>query len=369
MIPFVDFKRKYKAYQKDIMRVIARVFQRGWFILGPELEKFEKDFSEYIGISHAVGVNSGTDAIFLALKALGIGAGDEVITVANTAVPTISAIRMTGAIPVFIDIDEKTLTIDVKKIEPSITKKTKAIVPVHLYGFAADMSAVMRIAKKHKLKVVEDACQAHGALYKGKKVGVWGDAGCFSFYPTKNLGAFGDAGAVTTNNKSVANAVRSLRNYGEISKFNNEIEGVNSRLDEMQAAVLQWELTKLDSWNTQREKLAQLYCKYLKDVPVSLPAQSNFACERVWHLFVVQTSRRDELKAFLKEHGIETAIHYPKPIFEQTAYAFLKYTEKDLPHTKKATETILSLPLYPEMTKQEVKKVCDAIRSFYERSK
>lgn len=367
MIRFVDFKRKYKAHHKEIMRIIARVFQRGWFILGPELEKFEKDFSRYVGTEHAIGVNSGTDAIFLALKALGVGTGDEVITVANTAVPTVSAIRMTGATPVFVDVNAETLTIDPKAIMRSINGKTKAIVPVHLYGFPADMHAIMRIAKKYKLKVVEDACQAHGALWEGKMVGTWGDAGCFSFYPTKNLGAFGDAGAVITNNKKIAGAVRSLRNYGEISKFNNAIEGVNSRLDEVQAALLQWELKRLDKWNARRKRLAQLYCVYLKNMPLILPAQTDKLRERVWHLFVVRTDQRDALKDFLKKKGVEAAIHYPKPIFEQAAYAFLKYDARDLSETKKATETILSLPLYPEMTELEVKKVCIAIKAFYER--
>ena len=367
MIPFIDFKRKYKFYKKEINQTIGRVFERGWFILKSEVKKFEKNFAKYLRIKYLVGVNSGTDAIFLALKSLGIGQGDEVITVANTATPTISAIRMAGAMPVFIDINEKTFNIDVSQIEKKINKKTKAILPVHLYGYPADMGAILRIAKKYKLKVVEDACQAHGAEYKNKKLGAIGDIGCFSFYPTKNLGAFGDTGAVATNNKKIADTVRALRNYGEISKFNSGIEGVNSRLDEIQAGVLNWGLKKLDFWNRKRESLVKTYLNNLESLPVDLPKTSDKIFKRVWHLFVIKAKERDELRKFLAKKGVQTMIHYPHPIFEQPAYKFLDYKIKNLPITKKVSKEILSLPLYPELKREEILKICDLIKSFYAR--
>lgn len=365
MILFIDFKRKYKLYKKEINQTIGRVFERGWFILKLEVEKFEKNFAKYLRIKYVVSVNSGTDAIFLALKSLGIGQGDEVITVANTATPTISAIRMAGAMPVFIDIDKRTLNIDVSRIEKKINKKTKAILPVHLHGYPADMGAILRIAKKYKLKVVEDACQAHGAGYKNKRLGAIGDIGCFSFYPTKNLGAFGDAGAVATNNKKVADTIRALRNYGEISKFNSGVEGVNSRLDEIQAGVLNWGLKKLDFWNKKREALAKTYLNNLESLPIDLPKTSDKIFKRVWHLFVIKAKERDELRKFLAKKGVQTMVHYPHPIFEQPAYKLLSYKIKNLPITKKASKEILSLPLYPELKREEILKICDLIKSFY----
>ena len=365
MVQFLSFKKKYLLYQREINKTVEQVLKSGWFILGKELDKFEDNFAKFLGVKYVIGVNSGTDAIFLALKALGIGYGDEIITVANTATPTVSAIRMTNATSVFTDVVEDSFNINPDLIERKITPKTKAILPVHLYGYPADMGKVLRIAKKYKLKIVEDAAQAHGATYKNKMVGTIGDIGCFSFYPTKNLGAFGDAGAAVTNNKKLAEAIRRLRNYGEISKYNNICEGVNSRLDEIQAAVLNWSLKKLKSWNKKREILANIYKNGLKDLPVVLPPTSNKEHVGVWHLFVIRCNERDELKTYLEKRGIETAIHYPKPIFEQIAYKFLGYSSKDLPVTKKIMSQILSLPLYPELSKQEVNDVCKAIKLFY----
>lgn len=365
MIRFLNLKERYFVNKKEIDYVISHVLKSGWFILGKELDRFEDNFAKYLDIKYVIGVNSGTDAIFLALKALGIGLGDEIITIANTATPTISAIRMAGAIPVFVDIDESNFNINPDLIEKKITSKTKAILPVHLYGYPADMQKIIKIARNNRLKVVEDAAQAQGATYKNKLVGTIGDIGCFSFYPTKNLGAFGDAGALVTKNKKLAEAIRQLRNYGEVSKYNNIREGVNSRLDEMQAAILNWGLKKLRLWNKKREILAKFYLNELRDLPIVLPPDSYKGNGSVWHLFVIRCKERDKLKNYLKNSGIETALHYPKPIFEQTAYRFLGYCGKDLPVTKKVMSEILSLPLYPELSKNEVMQVCRAIKLFY----
>ena len=369
LIRFLDLRKRYFLCKEKIDKAIEDILKSGWFILGRELERFEKNFAEYLKAKYVVGLNSGTDAIFIALKALGIGQGDEIITVANTATPTVRAIRMTGAIPVFVDINEKTFNINPDLIEEKITIKTRAILPVHLYGYPAEMDKILRIAKKHKLWVVEDVAQAQGARYGGKYAGTIGDIGCFSFYPTKNLGAFGDAGAVVTDSKNIAEIVKQLRNYGEISKYNNRREGVNSRLDEIQAAILNFGLEKLEAWNKKRGVLAKIYLSELKDLPIVLPPDSDKDCFSVWHLFVIRCKERDELRQYLKDRGIETAIHYPKPIFEQTAYRFLGYKGKHLPITKKVMSKILSLPLYPELEKKEVKEVCKSIKLFYESKK
>jgi len=365
MIPFIDLKRKYKFHKNEINHAINSVLTRGWFILGPEVQKFEKNFAKYLGVKYVVGVNSGTDAIFLALKALGIGAGHEVITTSHTAVPTISAIRMTGAMPVFIDINEKTFNMDSRLIEKAITRKTKAILPVHLYGYPTEMNKIKGLARRHGIKIVEDVAQAVGASYYGKKLGTIGHAGCFSFYPTKNLGAFGDAGAIVTNDKRMAETLMALRNYGEISKFNNRTEGVNSRLDEIQAAILNWGIPKLNTWNKKRSELAKVYFRELRNLPLSLPPLDGKKFKQVWHLFVIKADKRNELREFLKKKGIETMIHYPTPVFKQPAYGFLKYKNSNLPITVKTVSQILSLPLYPEIKKQEVVAVCNAIRDFY----
>lgn len=364
-IKFVDFKRKYLRYKKEINSSVERVFKRGWFIAGPERTGFEKNFGKYLGAKYVIGVNSGTDSIAIALKALGIKTGDEVITTSHTATPTVAAIRIAGAIPVFADIDGNTLNIDPALIEKKITSKTKAILPVHLYGYPADMDTIKKIAVKNKLFVIEDACQAHGASFGGRKLGTIGDAGCFSFYPTKNLGAFGDAGAIVTNNKKIAEMAGLIRNFGEISKYKNKIEGVNSGLDELQAAFLNWELDELNKWNKERAKIAEIYYKNLAGLPIKLPPKSDSKNKRVWHQFVIQTAKRDALRTFLNKNGIETMIHYPTPVFKQEAYRFLGYEERDLPVTGKAAKDILSLPIYPELKISEAKTICDKIRKFY----
>lgn len=368
MIPFNNFKKRYSLHKRDIDKAVKRVFSRGWFILGPEVEEFEKKFSIFTGAKYCVGVDSGTDAIYLALRALSVGAGDEVITVANTATPTVSAIRMTGAVPVFADICKDTLVIDPKDIEKRVTAKTRAIVPVHLYGHPADMASIMKIAKKHSLAVVEDSCQAHGARYNGKMVGTIGDAGAFSFYPTKNLGAMGDAGAIITGSLALSEALVKLRNYGEEQKFKNKIEGVNARLDEIQASILNWGIKRLNQWNKKRRSLAMLYTKLLSDSGVGLPPAGDSVNQRVWHLFVIRAKEREALRAFLKDKGVETAIHYPTPIHLQEAYSFLRQGEETLPETIAASEEILSLPLYPELEEKEVRKICGLIKKFYSSS-
>lgn len=370
MIDFFAFKRRFRrggVFRRRFHRVLDRVLDNGYFILGPELANFEKKFAEYLEAPYVVGLNSGTDAIFLALKALGIGLGDEVITVANTATPTISAIRLTGATPIFVDIDPLTLTIDPRLVERALTKKTKAIVPVHLFGQPADLGALKTLAKKHKLWLVEDVCQAHGATWRGKKLGTIGDIGAFSFYPTKNLGTLGDGGAIVTGNQKLAEKIRALRNYGEVAKFDNHFEGVNSRLDEIQAAWLADNLSVLDRDNATRAKLAKIYLRELAGLPLVLPPLSSFKEDkRVWHLFVIRTKEREALRQFLSERGIATMIHYPRLVSQQKAYQFLPARRtQTLTESLAAGAEILSLPLYPELKVAELKIVVKSIRQFF----
>ncbi len=368
-IPFNDFQKKYTKNKKEIDAVISRVLKSGWFILGKEVENFEKSFAKFLGVKFVITVNSGTDALYLALLAVGVGRGDEVITVPNTAVPTISAIRMTGATPVFVDVNEKTFNMNTSLLEKKITAKTKAILPVHLFGYPAEMDEIMKIAKKYSIAVVEDSAQAHGAKYKGKPVGTIGDIGAWSFYPTKNLGAFGDGGAICTNSEKFAETVRELRNYGEVSKYKNKIEGVNSRLDEIQAGILSWSLTKLPAWNKKRTLIAETYLKGLKGLPIILPVPGDKEHSPVWHLFVIRTKERNGLQEFLKKNGVQTGVHYPLPVFEQEAYAFLNVSKSEFPVALKNKEEMVSLPIYPEMEKADVVKICKLVKKFYESKK
>ena len=370
MINFFDFKRRFRregVFRRRFHQVLDRVLDNGYFILGPELANFEKKFAEYLSVPYVVGLNSGTDAIFLALKALGVGRGDEVITVANTATPTISAIRLTGATPIFVDIDPLTLTIDPRLIERVLSKKTKAIVPVHLFGQPAILYALMVFAKKYLLWLVEDVCQAHGAAWQGKKLGTLGDIGAFSFYPTKNLGTLGDGGAIATHNRKLAEKIRALRNYGEIAKFDNHFEGVNSRLDEIQAAWLSANLPDLDKDNQIRAQLAKLYLQNLAGLPLLLPKSDGADLgQRVWHLFVIRTKEREALREFLARRGVTTMIHYPRLVSDQVAYQAFKPVGPDcLPETRRASQEILSLPLYPELKVSEIKTVTKLIKQFF----
>ncbi len=365
MIKFNDLKEHYLANKAGFKTAIDRVLKSGWFILGPELVAFEEELAQFLNVKSVVGVNSGTDAIFLALKALGVGVGDDVITVANTATPTVCAIRQTGARPVFVDIDPKTMNLDPKLIAPAITKKTKAIVPVHLYGYPADMPAIMKIAKKFKLLVVEDVAQALGASVDGQAVGTFGQMAAFSFYPTKNLGAVGDAGAVATNDINLAQTVKELRNYGEVGKYKNNREGINSRLDEIQAAILRYGLKKLPQWNKQRAKLVAIYNQELAGLPIVLPPVPSSGMVAVNHLMVIRVKERESLARFLLEQGIGTSIHYPLPIYKQVAYSSFA-PKGGLAYTESHCQDILTLPLYPELKIAQVKKITRAIRQFYQ---
>ena len=365
-VPAFDLQRQYQDIKAEIDAAVAGVLAGGNFILGEEVAGFEAEFAQYLGAKYGVGVGSGTEALHLSLLALGIGAGDEVITVANTAVPTVSAISETGASPVLVDIKYDTYTMDIARLETAITPKTKAIIPVHLYGNAVDMESLMKVAGKHHLAVVEDACQAHGAEYEGRKVGTIGTIGAFSFYPTKNLGGYGDGGMVITSDETLAGKMRQLRFYGmaDKEKYLHVIKGINSRLDEMQAAILRVKLRHLDKWNESRRAKAALYSQLLPREHVNLPYEPPYA-RHVYHLYVVRTERRDELRRYLKRHGIDTLIHYPAPIHLQPAYADLSLGKGAFPVSEKCAREILSLPMFPELSDVEIRQVAQAICDFF----
>lgn len=350
-IPFVDLKRQHESIKEEINSAIRRVVEKGDFILGEEVEQFEEEFASYCGTKYGIGVASGTDALTLAIKALDIGEGDELITVPNTFIATVDAISSNGAKPIFVDINTETYNIDVTKIEEKITNKTKAIVPVHLYGHPADMDEIITIAKEYDLKVVEDACQAHGAEYKGKRVGSLGDVACFSFYPSKNLGAYGDGGIVVTDSEEIAERVGMLRNYGQSKKYYHDFIGYNSRLDEIQAAILRVKLKHLDNWNAKRRQLAKIYNELLADVSnIETPIEKD-CVKHVFHLYVVRCKKRDMLEHYLNSKGVSTGIHYPIPVHQQRVY---KHLENRLPVTERYSKEILSLPMFPELSQEEV---------------
>lgn len=363
-IPLVDLKAGYRQIQGEIEGATHRVWRSGWYILGQEVAQFEEAFAAFCQVPHAIGVASGTDALHLALRALEIGPDHEVITVSHTAVATVAAIELSGARPVFVDVEPNTCTIDVSQIETIITQHTRAIVAVHLYGQPADMSSILEIAQRHHLYVIEDCAQAHGAQYKGRPVGSWGDIGAFSFYPTKNLGALGDGGAVITKDADLATRLRLLRQYGWRKRYISDFPGLNSRLDEIQAAILRVKLPHLDEWNLKRRQVATHYTRLLADLPLTLPrVQSDRT--HVFHLYVIQTPQRDALQAYLKRQGISTAIHYPLPVHQQPAYARLNYAAGSLPVTERLAEEILSLPMYPQLPQEQIEKVVRAMVEFY----
>jgi dTDP-4-amino-4,6-dideoxygalactose transaminase len=362
-IPVFDLKRQYENLKTEIDNAFKSVLENGIFVLGENVKRFEEEFAEYLGAGFAVGVGSGTEALHLSLKACDIGYGDEVITVPNTAVPTISAISFAGAKPVFVDITPDTYTMDLRKVEERITDKTKAILPVHLYGHSTEMEQIMKLAKAHNLRVIEDACQAHGAKYNSKNAGTIGDMGCFSFYPTKNLGAYGDGGMVVTNNEELYKKLIMLRNYGEVKKFTSKIEGFNSRLDEIQSAVLRVKLKYLDEWTNKRREIATMYHQLLYNSNVQLPCERQWA-KHVYHLFVIRVNKRDALKDYLHERGVGTQIHYPIPIHLQDAYKKLGHKAGDFPISERNAEEILSLPIYPELTTEEIEAVAGLITEF-----
>lgn len=362
-VPFGNMQVHYQAYKQQIDEAVARVLASGYYILGPELEKFEAEFAQFLGVKYTVGCASGTEAIYLALAAEDIGPGDEVLVVAHTAVPTISAISMTGATPVFVDIKASTFVMRESELEAKITPRTKMIVPVHIYGHMADMEAIMKVAAKHKLKVMEDVAQATGATYRGATAGSIGDYGAFSFYPSKNLGAFGDGGAVSTNSEEKYNKLKKLRNYGQSKRYYHDSIGINSRLDEIQCAILSAQLPYVHQWNEQRRQIAAKYTAGLKDLVVTPVEQPGF--KHVYHLYVIQTPYRDELQAYLLERGVQCLIHYPIPAHRQQAYQFLGYKAGSLPTTEHIVDRILSLPMFPEMTDDQVQQVIDGIKEFY----
>jgi dTDP-4-amino-4,6-dideoxygalactose transaminase len=371
MIPFFDLTRQYQKIKKEILSATQRVYEKGRFILGEEVFAFEKEFSHYCGVQYGVGVGSGTDALFLALKAAGIGEGDEVVTVANSFVSTALAISFAGAKPLFVDIDPRTYTMDPNGLELLLKRekaknsgqKIKAVLPVHLYGHPAEMDSIMLIANRYDLIVIEDACQAHGAKYGRREVGSFGAMGCFSFYPTKNLGGYGDGGMVVTDHKRYERNLRLLRSYGEREKYQHILKGHNSRLDEIQAAMLRAKLKYLDQWNEERRKKAKLYTEKLSPSGVVCPSEKKGA-RHVYHLYAIKTGKRESLQAFLKKRGIETLIHYPIPIPLQKAYRELGYRRRDLPLTNRWSRKILSLPFFPEIKEHEMEEVAEGIRSF-----
>ena len=362
-IPFLSFEF-HDAIRAELQEASTRVIESGWFINGNEVTAFENEWSKFLGCKHSVGVSNGLDALILSLKTLGIGPGDEVIVPSNTYVATALAVTHVGAKPIFVEPNIETYNIDPERIEAAISNKTKAIMPVHLYGQAAEMTAIMQIAERNGLFVVEDNAQAQGAEHKGQKTGTFGHCNGTSFYPGKNLGALGDAGAVTTNDEDLANKVRVLGNYGSQKKYYNEVIGHNNRLDEMQAAFLRVKLKHLSDWTEQRRDIAAAYLRGLQGVgdlvlPITHPDSTH-----VFHLFVIRTKRRDELAAYLKERGIGTLIHYPVPPHLQECYKDLGYERGDFPIAEEIADTALSLPIWPGMTHSEVKKVVNQVRFF-----
>lgn len=360
-IPFLDLHRQYASIKPGIDKAIQGVLKRQMFILGEELDKFEKDYADYLNIRSVVGVNSGTDGLILALRALGIGKGDEVITQTNSFIATAIAISEVGATPVLVDIDPNTYEMDVDMVKKKITKKTKAILPVHLYGAPAPIEDLVELAKAKGLFLIEDACQAHGATYKNKKLGTFGDVSVYSFYPGKNLGAYGDAGAIATQDSKIADKLIKLRNYGMTKKYYHDTIGYNSRLDEIQAAVLRTKLKKLDQWNKKRNAIAKQYITllpHIKKQTILPDGTSNY------HLFVIEIPTRDKLQAYLKTHGIDTLIHYPVPIHLQACYKDLGYKKGDMPHAEKSSERLLSLPMYPELRAVEVAYITECITRY-----
>lgn len=359
-VPFVDLAAQYSAIAEEINRASMSVMRKADFILGRDVALFEEEFADFCEARHAVGVDSGTSALELALRACGIGPGDEVITAANTFIATAFAISYCGATPVLVDIDPHAYTLDPAQLERAISPRTKAVIPVHLYGHPADMEAIGEIAARRGLVVIEDACQAHGARYKGKRVGSLGHAAAFSFYPAKNLGAYGDGGIVVTNDKQIAESIRMLRDYGQREKYHHILQGYNRRLDTLQAAVLRVKLRHLEAWNNLRRQHAALYTQLLTKSDLVLPREARYA-NSVWHLYVIRTQERDARKAALAEQGIAAGIHYPIPIHLQPAYRALGYEEGSFPITERYARQILSLPMYPELTPRLVEQVSKAI--------
>jgi dTDP-4-amino-4,6-dideoxygalactose transaminase len=362
-VPFVDLAAQYRTISTEVNEAISKVIRNTDFILGREVSLFEEEFASFCEAKWAIGVDSGTSALELALRAYEIGPGDEVITAANSFIASALAISHAGATPVFVDVDPDTYTIDVAAIEKAITPRTKAIIPVHLYGHPADMDPIVQLAQRHKLVIIEDACQAHGARYKGKKTGSLGHAAAFSFYPGKNLGGYGDGGMVVTNDQTVAKRLEMLRNYGQREKYQHMFRGYNRRLDTIQAAVLRIKLKHLDEWNAARRQHAKSYRRLLEQSGIVTPYAAAHA-ESVWHLYVIRTDQRDALKEYLASHGVSAGIHYPIPIHQQPAYQDLGHRPGDFPVTEDYSRQILSLPMYAELSPEIIGRVVETASEF-----
>lgn len=363
VIAYSDLRYIHNEIREELAKAVQKVVDSNWFIMGEELAAFEQEYAAYCGVKHCIGVGNGLDALHLILTGYGIGQGDEVIVPANTFIATALAVSYCGATPVLVDADADTCHLDVAKIEEKITERTKAIMAVHLYGRVADMEHICEIAERHKLRVIEDAAQAHGAVLNEKRVGSLGDAAGFSFYPGKNLGAFGDAGAVTTNDDALARRIRALRNYGSEEKYRHIYKGFNSRLDELQAAILRVKLRHLDQWTEERRKIAEYYLKNIKNDRIVCPKQPS-AEQHVWHIFPVFAENRDALMHYLDDRGIRSLIHYPIPIHMQEGYRELGYREKDFPVAERLAKQEVSLPLWVGMSEQEKQRVVDALNAF-----
>ncbi len=376
IIPFLDLKAQYKQIENEVVPAVTEAMAAGMFIGGPQVSGFEEEFAAFCDSRYCIGVGSGTDALRFALMAAGVGPGDAVITVPNTFIATTEAISQVGASPVFVDVDPQTHNMDPQKLEEYLKKclnpqasghepRPKAVIPVHLYGQPADMHPILEIARQFDLVVIEDACQAHGATYKGKKAGSLGTAGCFSFYPGKNLGAFGEAGAVVTQDEEMAQKIRMIRDHGQAQKYFHDIEGYNGRLDAIQAAVLRIKLMRLQDWNQSRRRNAALYTELLQDLPViTLPIEADYA-ESVYHLYVILADDREGLQKYLSEKGIATGLHYPLPLHLQKAYVHLSHKKGDFPVAESTAEHLLSLPMYPELTEEQIEYVCTSIKDYF----
>ncbi|KAF3884600.1 MULTISPECIES: DegT/DnrJ/EryC1/StrS family aminotransferase [Nostocales] len=361
MIPFVDLKAQYTSIKEEINSAVLNVLESTQFILGDEVANLEKEFSGYCGADYGIAVNTGTSALHLALLAAGVGPGDEVITVPFTFVATVAAIYYTGARPVFVDIDPVSYTIDTTQIEQAITERTKAILPVHLYGQPADMEPILEIARRYNLVVIEDAAQAHGAEYKGQRVGSLGDIGCFSFYPGKNLGAYGEGGMVVTSNPEYARTMRMLRDWGQERRYHHVLRGYNYRMDGIQGAILRVKLRYLDKWTEARRTHAALYDQLLASAGVTTPTVMPYS-HHVYHVYAIALQQRDTLQQSLQEQGIQTGIHYPIPVHLQEAYSYLEYKPGDFPHSEQVAKEVLSLPMYAELTAAQIHTVADSIK-------
>jgi len=365
-VPYLDLQAQCDSIRTEVLTALEDICESTSFAQGPATSEFEARFAAYCGVDHCVSLNSGTSALHVALRCLNLGPGDEIVTVSMTFIATAWAISYVGATPVFVDVDPIRRTMDPVKLEAAITPRTKAIIPVHLYGMPTEMDRIMAIAERHGLPVIEDAAQAHGAKYRGKRVGQFGQIACFSFYPSKNLGAYGEGGALITSDASIAQRARSLRDHAQSQKYLHDEIGYNYRMDSFQAAVLSIKLKHLDEWNTARIDLARYYAELLKDSSYKLPAHVSDS-ECVWHCYVIETPQRDRVRSALQDAGIQTAVHYPVPVHLQKPYAHLGYQPGDLPVTEALCEQCLSLPIYPELSKEKISRVASALRSLEDR--